>query len=127
MTLLGKVLVFISDLAWELIKRYYGECGLEKSIIRLIEGLPEYLSLKLGKNYEFWWRELEDPASKIHSLNLLDGSIKYAVNRAKSLSEKTGVELCEYLRISIERNWIRNFLAGYIGGMLSTYYKLTGV
>jgi hypothetical protein len=127
MTLLGKILVFISGWAWELIKRYYGACGLEKSIIRLIEGLPEYLSLKLGKNYEFWRRELEDPMSKIHTLNLLNGSIEFAVNMAKSLSEKTGVELCKYLRASIERNWIGNWLAGFIKGMLSTYYKLTGV
>jgi len=45
------------------------------------------------------------------------GAIKYAVKLAENLSEKTGAGLCEYLGDSIERNWIGNWLAGYIKGM----------
>jgi hypothetical protein len=118
-------LVYISNRAKEIIKQHYGACGLENSILQLIEELPEYLSLKLGKNEEFWQKELDNSMSKIHTLNLLDGSIEYAVNRAKDLSKKKGVRLCGYLRNSIERSWIGNWLAGYIRSMLSTYYNLT--
>ncbi|MEM2145691.1 MAG: hypothetical protein QW279_10040 [Candidatus Jordarchaeaceae archaeon] len=46
-------MVYISGWAKELIKRHYGACGLENSVLQLIEELPEYLSLKLGKNEEF--------------------------------------------------------------------------
>jgi len=119
------LLVYISNWAKELIKQHYGACGLENSILQLIEELPEYLSLKLGKNEEFWQKELDNSMSKIHTLNLLDGSMEYAVNRAEDLSKKKGVRLCEYLRNSIERNWIGNWLAGCIKSMLSTYYNLT--
>jgi hypothetical protein len=38
------------------------------------------MRLELGKSEEFWRRELEDPASKIHSLNLLQGAIERAMN-----------------------------------------------
>jgi len=106
-------------------KRYYGICGLENLILQLIEELPEQLSLKLDKNEEFWRKELDNPMSKIHTLNLLDGSIEYAVHMAESLSKKTGVELCEYLRKSIEHNWIGNWLAGWIKKMSWEHYNLT--
>lgn len=118
-------MVYISGWAKELIKRHYGACGLENSVLQLIEELPEYLSLKLGKNEEFWRKELDNSLSKIHALNLLDGAIEYAINKAADLSKKTGIRFCEYLRNSIERNWIGNWLGGYIKGMLSTYYNLT--
>ena len=55
--------------------------------------------------------------SWIHRYNLMVGAIKYAVKLAENLSEKTGAGLCEYLGDSIERNWIGNWLAGYIKGM----------
>jgi hypothetical protein len=110
--------VYVSSWAKELIKRYYGACGLEDSILQTIEDLPAYICLKLGKNEEFWRGELDDPRSKIHVLNLLDGAIEYAVKKAQDLSEKTRVRLCEYLRDSIERNWIGNWLVGYIKSML---------
>lgn len=118
-------MTYISGWARDLIRRYYGDCGLENSILQLIEDLPAYLRLKLGKSEDFWRKELDNPTSKIHVLNLLDGSIEYAVKRAESLSKKSGVELCEYLRMSIEHNWIGSWISGYIKGILSTYFNLT--
>jgi hypothetical protein len=118
-------LVYISDWTKKLIKREYGACELEDAVLQLIEDLPTFLCLKLGKNEEFWRKELDDPKSKIHDLNLLDGAIEYAINKAQDLSKKTGVKLCAYLKDSIERNWIRNWLAGFIKKMLSAYYNLT--
>jgi hypothetical protein len=47
--------------------------------------------------------------------------------RQQDLSKKTGVRFCAYLKDSIERNWIRNWLAGFIKKMLSTYYGLIEV
>jgi len=81
-------LVYISNWAREVIKLNYGACGLEDLILQLIEELPKYLSLKLGKNEEFWRKELDNIISKIHTLNLLDGAIEYAVHLAESLSKK---------------------------------------
>lgn len=120
-------MVYISGRAKEFIKRNYDACGLENAILQVIEDLPAYLYLKLGKNEEFWRKELDDPKSKIHVLHLLDGAIEYAINKAEDLSNKMGVRFCEYLRNSIERNWIGNWLAGFIKGMLSTYYGLIEV
>ncbi len=117
-------LVYVSNWAKALIEKYYGACGLKDSIFRLIEVLPDRLNLKLGKSRDFWLRELDDPASKIHALNLLDGAIEHSINVAKHLSEKTGVEFCKHLRDSIERDWIGSWLTGYIRSMLSTYYNL---
>jgi hypothetical protein len=110
--------VYISGWAKELIKRHYGACGLESSILELIEGLPAHLCLKLGKNEGFWRKELDNSMSKIHALNLLDGAIEYATNKAGKLSEKTGKSVCKYLSDSIEHNWIGNWLTGYIKAML---------
>ena len=98
-------MVRISDWIMELIREHYGACGLEKEVIRLIERLPTRMCLELGKSEEFWRKELEDPTSKINELNLLEGAIKFAVNKAKDLSEKTGRDVCEYLEDPIERGW----------------------
>ena len=120
----GGSLVYISNWGKELIERYYASCGIDKLLFQLIDDLPSHLSSELGKDAEFWQKELDDPVSKIHRLSLLDGAIEYAVKLAENLSEKTGAGLCEYLGDSIERNWIGNWLAGYIKNMLHEYYGL---
>ena len=117
-------MVYISNWGKELIERYYASCGIDKLLFQLIDDLPSHLSSELGKDAEFWQKELDDPVSKIHRMNLLDGAIGYAAKRAENLSEKTGAGLCEYLWDSIERNWIGNWLAGYIRGLLAGYYGL---
>jgi hypothetical protein len=117
-------LVYISNWGKKLIERYYASCGIDKLLFQLIDDLPSHLSSELGKDAEFWQKELDDPVSKIHRLSLLDGAIEYAVKLAENLSEKTGAGLCEYLGDSIERNWIGNWLAGYICGLLAGYYGL---
>jgi len=121
----GGSLVYISNWGKELIERYYASCGIDKLLFQLMDDLPSHLSLKLSKkDVKFWQKELDDPMSKIHKLNLLDGAIGYAVKHAENLSEKHGAGLCEYLGDSIERNWIGNWLAGYIKNMLYEYYGL---
>ena len=118
-------MVYISDWGKELIEKYYASCRIERQLLQAIEDLPSYLSLKLSKkDVKFWQKELDDPMSKIHRMNLLDGAIGYAVKHAENISEKTGAGLCEYLGNSIERNWIGNWLAGYIRGLLAGYYGL---
>jgi hypothetical protein len=116
--------VYVPAWARELIRRHYGACGLEGSVLQLIEGLPVRMRLELGKSEEFWRRELEDPASKIHSLNLLQGAIERAVNSARGLSERTGLGICKYLRDSIERDWIGGWMVSYVRAMLKEYYGL---
>lgn len=109
-------------MARRLVEQYYRACGLEDSVFQLIENMPPYLCSnlsELGKNEEFWRRELDNPKSRIHYLKLLDGAIKYAIKRAEGLSKKTGERFCEYLRDSIERNCIGNWLTGYIIGMFN--------
>jgi len=117
-------MVYISSYDRHIISKHYGKCGLENSILELIEDLPSFLSSQLGKSEEFWRQELNNPASQLHSLNLLSGAIEFAINKAKSLSEKTGQPLCEYLEKSIENNWIGKWLTGYIKEMLREHYKL---
>jgi hypothetical protein len=111
--------------AWvkKLIEEHYGACDLEEEALKLIERLPKRMSLKLGKSEEFWRKELEDPTSKINELDLLWGAIMYAVNKAKADSQRTGRDVCEYLELSIEEDWIGNYLIGYVKAMLSEYYK----
>jgi len=118
MELGGDPLVYISNRAKRFIERYYTPCGLETQFLQMIEDLPAYLSSKFGRDAEFWQKELEDPGSWIHRLNLLDDAIEYAVNQAQNLSEKTGAGLCEYLGDSIERKWIGKWLAGYITNII---------
>jgi hypothetical protein len=79
--------------------------------------------LELGKSEEFWRKKLEDPTSKINELDLLYGAIMYAVNKAKADSQRNGRDVCEYLELSIKRDWIGNYLIGYVKAMLSEYYK----
>ena len=117
-------MVYVSSRAKHIIKRYYSACGLEDLILKLINELPTYLYMKLGKDVDFWEKEMDNPRSKIHSLNLLDGAIEFATKTAENLSEKHNKSICEYLADSIERNWPGNYLAGYIRKMLWQYYKL---
>ena len=110
-------MVYISNRAKRFIERYYTPCGLETQFLQMIEDLPAYLSSELGRDTEYWQKELDDPGSKIHRMNLMVGAIEYAVKLAENLSEKHAAGLCEYLGDSIEKNWIGNWLAGYIKGM----------
>jgi len=113
----GDSLVYISNRAKRFIERYYTPCGLETQFLQMIEDLPAYLSSEVCRDAEYWQKELDDPGSWIHRSNIMVGAIEYAVKLAENLSEKTGVGLCEYLGDSIEKNWIGNWLAGYIKGM----------
>jgi hypothetical protein len=68
------------------------------------------MSLELGKSEEFWREELEGPTSKINKLDLLYGAIMYAVNKAKASSQRSERDVCEYLELSIEEEWVGNYL-----------------
>jgi hypothetical protein len=118
------MLVYLHESTREYIRKHYGPCGLDAELIRYLEDLPRQLSLRLGRGEEFWREELENPQSKIHALDLINGSISYAVGIARHNSEKTNTGICHYLRESIERDWILNWLAQFIGSMLREYYNL---
>ena len=98
--------------AWakRLIEEHYGACGLEKEALKLIERTPTRMSLELGESEEFWREELEGPTSKINKLDLLYGAIMYAVNKAKAGSQRSERDVCEYLELSIEEEWVGNYL-----------------
>mgnify|MGYP000082396837 CR=1 FL=1 len=110
-------MVYITGWVKTLIERYYGQCNLEKEAIQLIESLPTYLHKKLGKSKEFWIKELSNSKSKIHQLNLLEGSVERAIKLSEYFSEKTVKDICEYLKRSLENNWIGRYIAGYIKGI----------
>lgn len=102
-----------------LIREYYGRCGLESRVYRLLEELPKRLARDVGRSEDDWRRELSDPRSQLHTLNLIRGAVEWAVEMAKSRSERTSRELCWYLETSIERDWIGSWLAGYVKSMRS--------
>jgi hypothetical protein len=98
--------------AWakRLIEKHYGACGLGEEALKLVERLLARMSLELGKSEEFWRKELEGPTSKINKLDLLYGAIMYAVNKAKASSQRSERDVCEYLELSIEEEWVGNYL-----------------
>jgi hypothetical protein len=109
----------------DFIRKHYGPCWLDANLIQYLEELPRQLHLRLGKEEEFWREELDNPQSKIHALDLINGGIRYAVEVARHNSEETHTNICHYLRESIEKDWILNWLAQYIRGMLHEYYNLS--
>jgi hypothetical protein len=78
--------------------------------LKLIERLLARMSLELGESEEFWRKEIENPASKINELDLLWSAIMYAVNKAKASSQRSERDVCEYLELSIEEEWVGNYL-----------------
>jgi hypothetical protein len=119
------VLVYLHETALDYIRKHYGPCGLDARLIQYLEELPRQLHLRLGKSEDFWREELDKPLSKLHTLDLINGGISYAVELARHNSERTGTGICHYLRESIERDWILNWLTQYIRSMLSQYYTLS--
>jgi hypothetical protein len=118
------LLVYLIDTTLKCILKHYGPCGLDSRLIQYLEELPRHLHLRLGKSEDFWREELDSPLSKLHRLDLINGGISYAVKLARHNSERTGTGICRYLRESIERDWILNWLTQYIRSMLSQYYNL---
>ena len=118
------VMVYISDWAKHVIETYYRPCGLDGKLLQYLEELPKYLNMELGKGEGFWRDELDNKASKIHRMTLIEGALEWAVKTARNSSEKTQSKICYYLEISIEKDWILNWLAGYTKGLLHEYYKI---
>jgi hypothetical protein len=106
------------------IRKHYGPCGLDARLIQYLEELHRQLSLRLGREGDFWREELDNTMSKLHRLDLINGGISYAVELARHNSERTGTDICHYLRESIEKDWILNWLTQYIRGLLSQHYNL---
>jgi hypothetical protein len=109
----------------DFIREHYGRYGLDANLIQYLEELPRQLHLRLRKGEDFWQEELENCQSKIHELDLISGSIRYDFKVALSNSKKTHANICYYLRKSIERDSILNWLAQYIKNMLHEYYNLS--
>jgi hypothetical protein len=63
------------DSTREYIRQYYGPCGLAASLIQYLEELPRQHHLRLGKGEWFWRGELDNPLSKLHKLDLINGGI----------------------------------------------------
>jgi len=82
----------------------------KKEGLKLVERLPTRMSLELGKSEGFRRKELENPTLKINELDLLYGAIMYAVNKAKASSQRSERDVCEYLKLSIEEEWVGNYL-----------------
>ena len=118
------MLVYLHETTLEYIRKPYGPCGLDARFIQYLEELPTQLHLRLGREEGFWREELDNHMSKLHRLDLINGGISYAVELARHNSERTGTGICHYLRESIERDWILNWLTQYIRGLLSQHYNL---
>ena len=118
------VLVYLHETTLDYIRKHYGPCGLDARLIQYLEELPRHLHLRLGKSEDFWREELDNPLSRLHKLDLINGGISYAVELARQNSERTGTDICHYLRESIEKDWILNWLTQYIRGLLSQHYNL---
>jgi hypothetical protein len=118
------VLVYLHETTLEYIRKHYGPCGLDARLIQYLEELPTQLHLRLGREEGFWREELDNPLSRLHKLDLINGGISYAVELARHNSERTGTDICHYLRESIEKDWILNWLTQYIRGLLSQHYNL---
>jgi hypothetical protein len=118
------VLVYLHETTLEYIRKHYGPCGLDARLIQYLEELPTQLHLRLGREEGFWREELDNPLSRLHKLDLINGGISYAVELARHNSERTGTDICHYLRESIEKYWILNWLTQYIRGLLSQHYNL---
>jgi hypothetical protein len=118
------VLAYLHETTLDYIRMHYGPCGLDARLIQYLEELPRHLHLRLGKSEDFWRGELDNPLSKLHTLDLINGGIRYAVKLARHNSERTGTDICHYLRESIERVWLLNWLTQYIRSMLSQHYNL---
>jgi hypothetical protein len=118
------VLVYLYVTTLDYMRKHYGPCGLDGRLIQYLEELPRQLHLRLGKSEDFWREEPDKPLSKLHTLDLINGGISYAVELARHNSERTGTGICHYLRESIERDWILNWLTQYIRSMLSQHYNL---
>jgi hypothetical protein len=54
---------------------HYGPCGLDARLIQYLEELPRQFHLRLGKSEGFWREELDNPLSKLHRLDLINGGI----------------------------------------------------
>jgi hypothetical protein len=117
-------LVHPHETTLDYIRKNYGPCGLDARLIQYLEGLPRQLHLRLGKSEGFWREELDNPLSRLHKLDLINGGISYAVELARHNSERTGTDICHYLSESIEKDWILNWLTQYIRSMLSQHYNL---
>jgi len=117
-------LVYLHETTLDYIRKHYGPCGLDARLIQYLEELHRQLHLRLGKSEDFWREELDNPLSNLHTLDLINGGISYAVELARHNSERTGTGICHYLRESIERDWILNWLTQYIRSMLSQHYDL---
>jgi hypothetical protein len=118
------VLVYLHETKLNYIRMHYSPCGLDAKLIQYLEELPKQLHLRLGREEGFWREELDNPLSRLHKLDLINGGISYAVELARHNSERTGTDICHYLRESIEKDWILNWLTQYIRSMLSQHYNL---
>ena len=116
--------VYISSEAKALIKRYFKPCNLDEEVLNWINQLPEIFARKLGKSEDFWRKELRNPLSKFHKLNLLEGTLRFAGNKAKHWAEKMNKPFCEYLRKGFYSGSMENYLVEFIRSMLKNYYKL---
>jgi len=112
-------LVYPHETTLGVIREHYGPCGLDSRLIQYLEELPKQLSLRLGRE------EWDDPMSKRHKLDLINGGVSYAVELARHNSERIGTDICHYLRESIAKDWILNWLTQYIRSMLSQHYNLS--
>jgi hypothetical protein len=117
-------LVYLHETTFDYIRKQYSSCALEARLIQYLEELTTQLHLRLGKGEGFWREELDNPLSRLHKLDLINRGLSYAVELARHNSERTGTDICHYLRGSIERDWILNWLTQYIRSMLSQYYNL---
>ncbi|MCL4436332.1 MAG: hypothetical protein M1503_03080 [Thaumarchaeota archaeon] len=110
--------IWLSERAKNLVKEFFGKYGLDAKVIISLEYLPQTLSTKMGYSPNLWEEELTSPDSKIHKLNLVDGGIEYAINMAESLSKRHKQPLEHYLEMATQKDWIENYIAGYIEEML---------
>ncbi len=110
------VMVYLTGWATYLIEKYYRPCGIDGKLHQYLEEFPKYLSRRLGMDENFWKEILNDPHSKIHELNLIEGALEYAVEKARYLSESQHTNICTYFKMSIENDWLVNWIAGYIRG-----------
>ena len=110
--------VWLSERAKNLVKEAFGKYGLEAKVLTSLEYLPQALSTKIGYSPKLWEEELTSPDSKIHKLNLVDGAIEYAINLAESLSKRHKRPLEHYLEMATQKDWIENYITGYIEQML---------
>jgi hypothetical protein len=118
------VLVYLHETTLNYIRMHYSPCGLDAKLIQYLKELPKQLHLRLGREEGFWREELDNPLSRLHKLDLINGGISYAVELGRHNSERTGTDICHYLHESIEKYWILNWLTQYIRGLLSQHYNL---